>query len=110
MTDNPFDLNEATAGIPDDAFVGLSDETKQHLLVLLSRVSERAYRRGARHALTLYKLAPHRVPEDVGTWATDVDLSHTAFLDGPLLLPSLEFYVEQFQTDLARIGLLEPDR
>lgn len=76
--------------------------------MLIARIAEQAYRRGAQHGTTLAMEAPHLLPRDFYSWRYVNDLDRSPSLDSPTVEASVERLFAQCK-ELTTLGLEEPN-
>ena len=91
-----------TLGIPDWAFGDLDPKTKKHLIKILARVAERAYRRGAQQGVHFARTKPQVLPQCMHDWRYCTSVDNSIGLDGFKTTSEARLFME---TDLYRLGL-----
>ncbi len=106
MAQVSFAPRSIASGFDGGEFEHLSKNDRRKLLMLIARIAEQAYRRGAQHGTTLAMEAPHLLPRDFYSWRYVNDLDRSPPLDSPRFEASVERLFAQCK-ELTGLGFVE---
>jgi hypothetical protein len=92
-------------GIEEDALAGLTAAQQRVVLVLLARVSEASYRRGAQQGAHIQAHRPERLPDCLATWRYNIHADQSPWLDDIRTEPAMQRLESEYRALLRYAGL-----
>jgi hypothetical protein len=97
--------NGRLAGIKEDALAGLTPAQKRIVLLLLARVSEASYRRGAQQGAHIQAHRPKLLPDCLATWRYSIHADQSPWLDARRTEPAMQRLECEYRALLRHVGL-----
>jgi len=109
MSSHAFSDKSIAAGFAAQAFGQLALPDRQKLVVLMARIAEQAYRRGAYQGVKLAGDDADLLPDDLYTWRYGRPLDQSPWLDDTMTEASTERLFAEC-ADLEALGFTKPAR
>ncbi len=107
MTDHTFSTKSIASGFAEQAFRHLDPSDRRKLVLLMARIAEQAYRRGAYQGAKLVGDESDLLPHDLYSWRHSQSLDQSPWLDDATVESSIERLFAECN-DLEALGFARP--
>ena len=107
MSTHTFSKKSIAAGFAAQAFGHLAPSDRQKLVILMARIAEQAYRRGAYQSVKLAGDDADLLPDDLYNWRYGASLDQSPWLDDTTTEASTERLFAEC-ADLEALGFTKP--